>query len=74
MCRSFVLQATSPDGLVECVGGEGVSGDSGEGVSGEGVSGDGGEGVSGDSGEGVMREDISRAYCSLAEIYLTDSW
>lgn len=30
--------------------------------------------VMGDSGEGVTREDLSNAYCSLAEVYLTDSW
>ena len=30
--------------------------------------------VMGDSGEEVTREDLSNAYCSLAEVYLTDSW
>ena len=32
------------------------------------------EGGKGEFGEGVSAEDISRAYCSLAEVYLTDSW
>lgn len=45
--------------------------DASEGVACEGVE---GASVMVVEGEGVTREELSSAYCSLAEVYLTDSW